>query len=81
MQLVSESVKTRQVHSTLLSEKQALARQVQQINASIENSKMRIAHSEEQVQLPLMPGPLLIYFLFYFDIPLNNVAAAYCCNQ
>ncbi|XP_061373602.1 E3 ubiquitin-protein ligase BRE1-like 2 [Gastrolobium bilobum] len=50
IKLVSESVKTKQAHSTLLSEKQALAKQLQQINASIENSKMRITHSEEQMK-------------------------------
>ncbi|KAK7276495.1 hypothetical protein RIF29_17635 [Crotalaria pallida] len=50
IKLVSESVKTKQSHSTLLSEKQALAKQLQQINASMENSKTRIAHSEEQMK-------------------------------
>ncbi|KAJ1389004.1 Zinc finger, RING-type [Sesbania bispinosa] len=50
IKLVSESVKTKQTHSTLLSEKQALAKQLQQINSSIENSKTRIAHSEEQMK-------------------------------
>ena len=47
MQLVSESVKAKQLHSTLLSEQQALADQLQQINSLIENSK--IANSEEEV--------------------------------
>jgi E3 ubiquitin-protein ligase BRE1 len=47
MQLVSENVKAKQLHSTLLSEKQALADQLQQINSLIENSK--IANSEEEV--------------------------------
>ena len=37
MQLVSESVKTKQAQSALLSEKQALEKQLQQINASIES--------------------------------------------
>ncbi|KAE9596238.1 hypothetical protein Lal_00048646 [Lupinus albus] len=50
IKLVSESVKTKQAHSTLLSEKQALAKQLQQINASLENSKTRIVHSEEQMK-------------------------------
>ena len=52
MQLVSESVKTKQAQSALLSEKQALEKQLQQINASIESLKMRISHSEEQVRIP-----------------------------
>ena len=51
MQLVSESVKTKQAQSALLSEKQALEKQLQQINASIESLKMRISHSEEQVRM------------------------------
>ncbi|KAL2317031.1 hypothetical protein Fmac_030907 [Flemingia macrophylla] len=50
IKLVSDSVKTKQTHTTLLSQKQALARQLQQINSSIENSKMRIIHSEEQMK-------------------------------
>ncbi|KAB1227895.1 E3 ubiquitin-protein ligase BRE1-like 2 [Morella rubra] len=50
MQLVSESVKTKQAQSVLLSEKQALAKQLQQINASVESLKMRISHSEEQME-------------------------------
>ena len=37
MQLVSESVKTKQAQSALLSEKQALEKQLQQINALIES--------------------------------------------
>ncbi|XP_027333941.1 E3 ubiquitin-protein ligase BRE1-like 2 isoform X2 [Abrus precatorius] len=56
IKLVSESVKTKQAHNTLLSEKQALAKQLQQINASIENSKMRIAHYEEQMKAILSEG-------------------------
>ena len=52
MQLVSESVKTKQAQSALLFEKQALEKQLQQINASIESLKMRISHSEEQVRIP-----------------------------
>ncbi|KAK7826783.1 e3 ubiquitin-protein ligase bre1-like 2 [Quercus suber] len=50
MQLVSESVKTKQAQSALLSEKHALEKQLQQINASIESLKMRISHSEEQME-------------------------------
>lgn len=52
MQLVSESVKTKQAQSVLLSEKQALAKQLQQINASVESLKMKISYSEEQVMFP-----------------------------
>lgn len=54
MQLVSESVKTKQLHSFFLSEKQTLAKQLQQVNSSIESVKMRIAQSEEQVKLVSM---------------------------
>ncbi|KEH42364.1 putative aminoacyltransferase, E1 ubiquitin-activating enzyme [Medicago truncatula] len=53
IKLVSESVKAKQLHSTLLSEKQALADQLQQINSLIENSKMKIANSEEQIKFIL----------------------------
>lgn len=49
MQLVSESVKTKQAHSYLLSEKQSLAKQLQQINTSVESLRMKISYSEEQV--------------------------------
>jgi len=70
MQLVSESVKARQLHSVLLSEKQALADQLQKINSLIENSKKKIANSEEQVLFPLLLRPLLIYLI------LLNCAAA-----
>ncbi|XP_057441705.1 E3 ubiquitin-protein ligase BRE1-like 2 isoform X2 [Lotus japonicus] len=50
IKLVSETVKTKQVHSTLLSEKQVLAKQLQQINSKIENAKMRITHGEQQLK-------------------------------
>lgn len=46
IKLVSESVKTKQAQSALLSEKQALAKQLQQINTSVESLKMRISRSE-----------------------------------
>lgn len=49
MQLVSESVKTKQAQSFLHSEKQALVKQLQLVNASVESLKMRIFHGEEQV--------------------------------
>ncbi|KAB1202134.1 E3 ubiquitin-protein ligase BRE1-like 2 [Morella rubra] len=50
LKLVSESVKTKQARSVLLSEKQALAKQLRQINASVESLKMRISQSEEQFE-------------------------------
>ncbi|XP_039066401.1 E3 ubiquitin-protein ligase BRE1-like 2 isoform X2 [Hibiscus syriacus] len=53
IKLVSESVKTKQTHSSLLSEKQTLARQLKQVNSSIESVKMRIAQSEEQMKVCL----------------------------
>lgn len=42
-------MKTKQAQSILLSEKQALVKQLQLVNASVESLKMRIFHSEEQV--------------------------------
>ncbi|XP_039019064.1 E3 ubiquitin-protein ligase BRE1-like 2 isoform X1 [Hibiscus syriacus] len=53
IKLVSESVKTKQTHSSLLSEKQTLTRQLKQVNSSIESVKMRIAQSEEQMKVCL----------------------------
>ncbi|XP_059429863.1 E3 ubiquitin-protein ligase BRE1-like 2 isoform X2 [Corylus avellana] len=50
IKLVSESVKTKQAHSYLLSEKQSLAKQLQQINASVESLRMKISYSEEQME-------------------------------
>ncbi|GAU14379.1 hypothetical protein TSUD_249170, partial [Trifolium subterraneum] len=50
IKLVSESVKAKQLHSSLLSEKQALADQLKQINSLIENSKAKIASSEQQIE-------------------------------
>lgn len=46
---MSDSVKTKQAVSTLLSEKQALAKQFQQVNVSLDSLKTRICQSEEQV--------------------------------
>lgn len=75
MQLVSESVKTKQAQSALLSEKQALEKQLQQINASIESLKMRISHSEEQVRIPrTQKGSLLLRS--YINPKLNNADGA-----
>ncbi|KAK9273851.1 hypothetical protein L1049_018663 [Liquidambar formosana] len=53
IKLVSESVKTKQAQSFLLSEKQALAKQLQQLSTSLESVKMRIARSEEQMKVCL----------------------------
>ncbi|XP_011010702.1 PREDICTED: E3 ubiquitin-protein ligase BRE1-like 2 isoform X3 [Populus euphratica] len=50
IKLVSESVKTKQTQNFLLSEKQALAKHLQQVNASVESLKLRIAQSEEQMK-------------------------------
>ncbi|CAN0919586.1 E3 ubiquitin-protein ligase BRE1-like 2, partial [Linum grandiflorum] len=50
IKLVSDSVKTKQAQTVLLAEKQALTKQLQQLNTSIEQVKSRIAHSEEQMK-------------------------------
>ncbi|XP_060672450.1 E3 ubiquitin-protein ligase BRE1-like 2 isoform X3 [Ziziphus jujuba] len=50
IKLVSESVKTKQAQSFLHSEKQALVKQLQLVNASVESLKMRIFHGEEQMK-------------------------------
>ncbi|KAJ7960321.1 E3 ubiquitin protein ligase [Quillaja saponaria] len=50
IKIVSESVKTKQAHSTLISEKQVLAKKLQQINVLIDSLRTRIAHSEEQMK-------------------------------
>ncbi|KAG6787598.1 hypothetical protein POTOM_003640 [Populus tomentosa] len=50
IKLVSESVKTKQAQNFLLSEKQALAKHLQQVNVSVESLKLRIAQSEEQMK-------------------------------
>ncbi|KAI3450877.1 hypothetical protein Pfo_007542 [Paulownia fortunei] len=51
IKLVSVSVKAKQSQSVLLSEKQGLAKQLQQLNESLESLKSRIAQSEEQMKL------------------------------
>ncbi|XP_058209785.1 E3 ubiquitin-protein ligase BRE1-like 2 [Rhododendron vialii] len=51
IKLVSESVKIKQAQSFLLSEKQALANQLQQVNLTLESLKLRIADSEEQMKV------------------------------
>ena len=47
--LVSESVKTKQAQSFVLSDKQALVKQLQQVNTSLESLNMRVSYGEEQV--------------------------------
>lgn len=51
IKLVSESVKIKQAQSFLLSEKQALANQLHQVNSALESLKLRIADSEEQMKV------------------------------
>ncbi|KAK2980314.1 hypothetical protein RJ640_023729 [Escallonia rubra] len=51
IKLVSESVKTKQGQSFLLFEKQALAKQLQQVNTSLGSLRLRIAHNEEQLKV------------------------------
>ncbi|XP_031122512.1 E3 ubiquitin-protein ligase BRE1-like 2 [Ipomoea triloba] len=50
IKLVSESTKTKQEQSLLLSTRQELATQHQQSKASLESLKMRMAHSENQMR-------------------------------
>ena len=54
MQLVSESVKSKQVQSLLQSEKQALGKQLQQINASLESLRTKIMLTEDQVRFSFL---------------------------
>ncbi|PWA91835.1 histone mono-ubiquitination 2 [Artemisia annua] len=49
IKLVSESVKMKQSHASLLSEKQTLDKQLHQVNTAVGSLKSRIAHSEEQM--------------------------------
>ncbi|TYK21679.1 E3 ubiquitin-protein ligase BRE1-like 2 [Cucumis melo var. makuwa] len=53
IKLVSESVKSKQVQSLLQSEKQALGKQLQQINASLESLKTKIALTEDQMKVSM----------------------------
>lgn len=48
-QLVSDSVKMKQTHSSLLSEKQTISKQLQQVNSSLEFLKTKVTNGEEQV--------------------------------
>lgn len=81
MQLVSDSVKAKQAYNTLLTQKQALAKQLQQLNTSIENSKARIAHSEEQVQLSPLPDPSPLHWSLFFSNIFVNYAEQICCSS
>ncbi|KAK1429082.1 hypothetical protein QVD17_11282 [Tagetes erecta] len=49
IKLVSESVKMKQSHTSLLSEKQTLEKQLQQVNSTVDSLKSRITHYEEQM--------------------------------
>lgn len=61
-QLVSDSVKMKQTHSSLLSEKQTISKQLQQVNSSLEFLKTKVTNGEEQV-------PFLIHWFFSFMAP------------
>ncbi|KAL4195948.1 hypothetical protein AMTRI_Chr04g180860 [Amborella trichopoda] len=50
IKLVSESVKTKQAQGSLIAEKQAVAKQLQQVNASLDYTKVKIARDEEQMK-------------------------------
>lgn len=54
LQLVSESVKANQAQSSLVSEKQVLEKQLQQVNTSLDSLKTRIDHCEEQVKIKFL---------------------------
>jgi hypothetical protein len=49
LQLVSDSVKMKQACSSLFSEKLMLEKQLQQVNTSLESSKLKMSRGEEQV--------------------------------
>ncbi|GMH00180.1 hypothetical protein Nepgr_002019 [Nepenthes gracilis] len=53
IKLVSESVKTKQAQSVLLSEKQTLAKQLQVVNAALVSLGTRISRSEEQMKVTM----------------------------
>lgn len=61
---MSESVKAKQAHSTLLSEKQALSKQLQRANTTLDSLKLRIAQCEEQVIYIF--GSLVLSKLFFY---------------
>ncbi|KAF8010452.1 hypothetical protein BT93_J1170 [Corymbia citriodora subsp. variegata] len=53
IKLVSDSVKTKQAQNSLLSEKQALVKELEQVNSSVESLKVKISHGEEQMKVLL----------------------------
>ncbi|XP_042427952.1 E3 ubiquitin-protein ligase BRE1-like 2 [Zingiber officinale] len=50
IKLVSDSVKMKQTHSSLLSEKQTISKQLQQVNSSLEFLKTKVTNGEEQMK-------------------------------
>ncbi|KAM7273092.1 hypothetical protein ACFE04_027756 [Oxalis oulophora] len=54
IKVVSESVKMKQSHNALLSEKQSSEKQLEQVNSQIKSIEMMIAHREEQMKLCLV---------------------------
>ncbi|KAK1301595.1 E3 ubiquitin-protein ligase BRE1-like 2 [Acorus calamus] len=50
IKLVSDSVKLKQTQSSLLYEKQAMSKKLQQVNSSLDFMKMRAARGEEQMK-------------------------------
>ncbi|XP_076913440.1 E3 ubiquitin-protein ligase BRE1-like 2 isoform X1 [Bidens hawaiensis] len=56
IKLVSESVKMKQTHTSLLSEKQSLEKQLQQVNSKADSIKSLIAHYEEQMTTCIAPA-------------------------
>ncbi|PAN04309.1 hypothetical protein PAHAL_1G057100 [Panicum hallii] len=51
IKLVSDSVKMKQASSSLLSEKLMLEKQLQQVNTSLESSKLKMIRGEEQMKI------------------------------
>ncbi|RLM80911.1 E3 ubiquitin-protein ligase BRE1-like 2 [Panicum miliaceum] len=51
IKLVSDSVKMKQASSSLLSEKLMLEKQLQQVNTSLESSKLKMTRGEEQMKI------------------------------
>lgn len=68
LQLVSESVKAKQAQSVLLSDKQALGKQIQKTNATLESLKVRIAQGEDQVS-------------FFRGTSSTSLITVYCFNE
>lgn len=56
LKLVSESVKTKQAQSFLLAEKQKLVKHLEQINATLESVKSRIASDEDHMRACITEG-------------------------